>query len=73
MLVDRIHTGGDIVERNRKLTYLPSSSGECHMVNLGITLKKNKLKLSKFKYLFNQLSFNSFLKDMSGWERNFIK
>lgn len=73
MLVERIHAGGDIVERNRKLTYLPFSSGKGHMVNLGITLKKNQLKLSKFKKLFNQLSFNSFLKDMSGWERNFAK
>jgi hypothetical protein len=40
MLVDRIHTGGDIVERNRKLTYLPFSSGKGSIPNLGITLKK---------------------------------
>lgn len=72
-LLEKIHEGYKIVERNRMLTYLPFSNGEGHKVNLGITLKKNNLKLSKFKSLFNQLSFNSFLKDISSWERNFIK
>jgi DNA polymerase-1 len=72
-LIEKIHEGHEIISRNRLLTYLPFSNGEGHMPNLGITLKKNSLKLSKFKNLFNQLSFNSFLKDMSSWERNFIK
>jgi len=72
-LIDKIHENGDIIERNRILTYLPFSQGKGHMVDLGIKLKKNQLKLSKFKNLFNQMAFTSFLKDMSGWERNFIK
>lgn len=72
-LLEKIHEGWQVIERNRKLTYLPFSNGQGHMPNLGVILKKNNLKLSKFKHLFNQLSFNSFLKDMSSWERNFIK
>jgi DNA polymerase-1 len=72
-LIERIHQGGEIVERNRKLTYLPFHGDKGSMPDLGITLKKNQLKLSKFKQLFNQMAFTSFLKDMSGWERNFIK
>jgi DNA polymerase I len=72
MLVDRIHQGQDIIARNRKLTYLPFQRGEYgSLPNLGITLKKDTLSLYNFRKLFNELSFNSFLKDMSEWEREF--
>ena len=71
-LIDRIHEGVEIIERNRKLTYLPFQKGEYGTLpNMGITLKKDDLKLYNFRKLFNELSFNSFLNDMSEWERSF--
>jgi 5'-3' exonuclease len=70
-LVNKIHEGSDIIEKNRKLTYLPFTNGRGSIPDFGIPIKKDTLKLSNFKKLFIQLSFNSFLKDMSGWERNF--
>jgi 5'-3' exonuclease len=70
-LVNKIHEGNDIIEKNRKLTYLPFTNGRESIPDFGIPIKKDTLKLSNFKKLFIQLSFNSFLNDMSGWERNF--
>jgi DNA polymerase-1 len=72
MLIERIHEGVDIIARNRKLTYLPFQRGEHgSLPNMGITRKKDDLSLYKFKKLFNELSFNSFLTNMDEWERNF--
>jgi len=68
-LLDKIHEGVSVIERNRKLTYLPFINGKGSIPDFGISLKKDAIKLSNFKKLFLQLSFNSFLKDMSGWER----
>jgi DNA polymerase-1 len=71
-LINRIHEGQDIIERNRKLTYLPFQNKEYGTLpNMEITLKKDSLSLYNFKKLFNKLSFNSFLNDMSEWERSF--
>jgi hypothetical protein len=70
-ILDKIHEGVNIIEFNRKLTYLPFTNGKGSIPDFGIPLKKDALSLYNFKKLFNQLSFNSFLKDMSNWERNF--
>jgi DNA polymerase-1 len=72
-LIDKIHAGADIIARNRKLTYLPFQRGEHGLLpNLGITLKQDALSLYKFKKLFNELSFNSFLNNMEEWGRGFM-
>lgn len=70
-ILDKIREGVDVIERNRKLTYLPFTNGKGSISDFGIPIKKDTLSLYNFKKLFNQLSFNSFLKDMSNWERNF--
>jgi len=71
-LIDRIHDGFNIIERNRKLTYLPFQKGKAgSLPNLGINLKKDALKLCNFKQLFTQMSFNSFMKDIDNWEATF--
>ena len=71
-LIDKIHQGQDIIARNRKLTYLPFQKEEYGTLpNLGISLTEDSLKLYNFKKLFNQLSFNSFLNEMSSWEQGF--
>lgn len=72
LLLDRIHAGADIIARNRKLTYLPFQRGEHGTLpNMGVVEKKDTLSLYKFKKLFNELSFNSFLTNMDEWERSF--
>ena len=72
-LTDRIYEGHEIIKRNRQLTYLPFQKEISGTVpNLGITLKKDTLHLSKFKKLFNQMSFNSFMNDIQSWEQEFL-
>ena len=72
-LLDKIHEGVEVIERNRKLVYLPflKPGQRGSIPNFNIPLKKDSLELYKFKKLFNEMSFNSFLQDMGIWERTF--